>query len=81
MSAGPRTITIVLTDLPKGRGVTVMTDAGAPAIGQVCTQAQALAMDLLRTCKAQATSVQYGQASATLAGELVQTVAESAAQQ
>lgn len=65
------TITIVLTNLPKGRGVTVQTDAGAPAIGQVCNPAQALAMDLLRICKAQAEDVQYGQACATLAGDLV----------
>lgn len=77
MSTGPRTITIVLTDLPKGRGVTVVTDTGAPAIGQVCTPAQALAMDLLRTCKAQATSVQYGHASASLAGELAETKADA----
>lgn len=29
-----RTITIVIRDLPKGAGATVITDAGAPAIGQ-----------------------------------------------
>lgn len=65
------TITIVLTNLPKGRGVTVQTDAGAPAIGQVCNPAQALAMDLLRICKAQADAVHYGQPCATLAGDLL----------
>lgn len=65
------TITIVLTDLPKGRGVTAQTDAGAPCIGQPRTPAEALAMDLLRTCIARADSVQYGTLSATLAGELL----------
>ena len=65
------TITLVLTNLPKGMGVSVQTDAGAPSIGQQCTPAQALAMDLLRTCKAQANSVQYGQHTATLHGELM----------
>ena len=65
------TITIVLTNLPRGRGVTVQTDAGTPAIGQPTTPAQALAIDLLRLCAKQADSVHYGQASATLAGELV----------
>lgn len=65
------TLTIVLTDLPKGRGVTVQTDAGAPCVGQLRTPAEALAMDLLRTCGRQADSVQYGQASATLQGELM----------
>ena len=65
------TITIILTDLPKGRGVTVQTDSGAPCIGRTCTPAEALAMDLLRTCKAQASSVNYGQQSAALAGELL----------
>lgn len=69
------TITIVLTNLPKGQGVTVQTDSGAPAIGRQCNPAQALAMDLLRTCNAQATSVQYGQPAATLAGELLQAQA------
>lgn len=69
------TITIVLTNLPKGRGVTVQTDAGAPVIGKPTTPAEALAIDLLRTCKAQATSVQFGVATATLAGELVQAQA------
>jgi hypothetical protein len=64
-------ITIVLTDLPKGRGVTVQTDSGAPHIGHPCTPAEALAMDLLRICKAQADSVHYGQATAALAGELL----------
>lgn len=80
MSTGRRTITIVLQDLDKGRGCTVLTDAGAPAIGQPCTPAQSLAMDLLRVCNLQASSVQYGQSSATLAGELVQTVAAEHAQ-
>lgn len=65
------TLTIVLTDLPKGRGVTVQTNAGAPCIGQPRTPAESLAMDLLRLCKAQASSVQYGNLSATLAGELL----------
>lgn len=66
-----KTITIVLTDLPQGKGVTVQTDTGAPRIGQPCTPAESLAMDLLRTCKAQASAVQYGTPSATLAGELL----------
>ncbi|ABM37581.1 hypothetical protein [Polaromonas naphthalenivorans] len=73
------TITIVLTDLPKGRGVTVQTDAGVPCVGQPRTPAEALAMDLLRTCSRQADSVQYGLASATLQGELIQAQAAEAA--
>ena len=66
------TVTIVLTDLPKGQGVTVQTDSGAPSIGQQRTPAEALAMDLLRTCNRQADSVQYGQSSAALQSELTQ---------
>lgn len=69
------TVTIVLIDLPKGKGVTVQTDAGTPSIGQPRTPAEALAMDLLRTCNRQADSVQYGQASSALQGELVQAQA------
>jgi hypothetical protein len=69
------TVTIVLTDLPKGNGVTVQTDAGAPCIGQPLTQAEALAMDLLRLCNRQADSVQYGQASAALQGDLIRAQA------
>ena len=67
-----KTLTIVLTDLPKGRGVAVLTDAGAPCVGQSRTPAEALAMDLLRTCVRQADSVQYGNPGATLAGDLLQ---------
>ncbi|MDB5967140.1 MAG: hypothetical protein JWQ72_3640 [Polaromonas sp.] len=73
------TITIVLTDLPKGRGVTVQTDGAPPSIGHPLTPAQSLAMDLLRTCNAQASGVQYGNNSATLAGELVQAQLAAAA--
>lgn len=72
-----KTITIVLTDLEKGKGCAVITDAGAPCIGQQRTPAQSLAMDLLRTCKAQAVSVQYGQASATLASEPLRASAQA----
>ncbi|SFB96077.1 hypothetical protein SAMN05216344_10698 [Polaromonas sp. OV174] len=54
-----KTITIVLTDLPKGAGVAVITDADSPCIGQPRTPAQSLAMDLLRTCRAQANKVQH----------------------
>lgn len=68
------TITIVLIDLEKGKGCAVMTDAAPPTIGQPVTPAQALAMDLLRTCNLQATSVQYGQQTAVLAGELMQAL-------
>lgn len=67
-----KTITIVLIDLDKGKGCAVMTDAASPAIGQPVTPAQALAMDLLRTCNLQATNVQYGQQCASLAGQLQQ---------
>jgi hypothetical protein len=65
-----KTITIVLMDLEKGKGCAVITDTGAPRIGVPVTHAESLAMDLLRTCNLQATSVQYAQPSATLAGEL-----------
>lgn len=66
------TITIVLKDLPKGKGVTVQTDAGAPCVGQSRSPADSMAMDILRQLHRQAADIQYGQATATLAGELVQ---------
>jgi hypothetical protein len=69
------TVTIVLIDLPQGKGVAVQTDSGTPCIGQQRTPAEALAMDLLCTCNRQADRVQYGQASATLQGELIQAQA------
>lgn len=69
-----KTITIVLLDLPKGKGCAVMTDAAPPAIGQPVTPAEALAMDLLRLCNQRANSVQYGQQTATLAGDLMQAI-------
>lgn len=64
------TITIVITDLPKGKGCSVLTDAGAPAVGQPRTPAQELAAGLLRTCQLQASCISFGAAPATLAGEL-----------
>ena len=64
------TITIVLTDLPRGRLVTVQTNGPPPRTG-FFTPAEALSMDLLRICQARASEVQYGNASAWLAGELV----------
>jgi hypothetical protein len=75
-----KTITIVLMDLERGKGCAVITDSAPPRIGQPNTPAESLAIDLLRICKLQANSVQYGQASATLAGELAQTLAGSKAQ-
>lgn len=66
-----RTITIVIRDLPKGAGATVITDAGAPAIGQQRSPAEDLAAKVLRICAAQGQGMQYGSASAALAGELV----------
>ena len=71
-------LTIVLTDLPKGQGVTVQTNAGAPCIGQPRTPAEALTMDLLRLCNRQAHSVQYGNANTALSGELVKAHSEAA---
>lgn len=53
-------ITITITDAPAGRGAVVVTDGDPPAIGRTLTPAQALAMDLLRTCKSQAMDVRYG---------------------
>lgn len=53
-------ITITISDAPGGRGAIVRTDGEPPAIGRTLTPAQALAMDLLRTCKSQALEVQYG---------------------
>ena len=35
------TVTIVLTDLPKGKGVAVQTDSGTPCVGQPRTPADA----------------------------------------
>ena len=53
-------ITITLIDMPDGRAPLAVTDGDAPAVGRTLTPAQALAMDLLRTCKAQAREVRYG---------------------
>lgn len=53
-------ITITITDLPGGSGASVATDSERPAVGRMCTPAQALAMDLLRTCGNQAKDVRYG---------------------
>lgn len=69
------TITIVLRDLPKGQGCAVLTDSAPPSIGHPRTDAQDLANRLLRLCASQAATTQYGTASATLAGELVQAQA------
>jgi len=69
------TITIVIRTLPKGKGCAVQTDSAPPAIGQPRTDAQELANKLLRICASQAATTQYGTASATLAGELVQAQA------
>ncbi len=69
------TLTIVLTDLPKGKGVTVQTDAGVPCIGQPRTPAEALAMDLLRTCNRQADSVQYDQGGVAVYNHFIRTQA------
>ena len=73
------TITIVLTDLPQGQGVTVQTDSAAPCVGQQRSPAEALAMDLLRTCNKQAAGVQYGQQIVSLAGDLLQARAKEQA--
>lgn len=54
------TITITISDAPGGRGAVVATDGDKPAIGRACSPAQALAMDLLRTCNQQAREVRYG---------------------
>lgn len=69
------TITIVITDLPKGKGCTVQTNSAAPAIGRPLTPAEAVSMDLLRICAARTCGVQYGTTSAALAGELVRAQA------
>ena len=61
------TITIILTDLPKGRGVSVRTSGSAPVLGQQRTPAEALAMDLHRICHQQANTLQYEQLGACLA--------------
>lgn len=66
-----RTITIVIRDLPKGAGATVITDAGAPAIGQQRSPAEELATKVLRICASHSQGMQYGDVSAALAGELV----------
>ena len=52
-------ITLSLIDVP-GVGISVRTDASPPAVGQPLTPATALALDLLRLCKAQASDVRYG---------------------
>lgn len=64
-------ITIVLEDLPRGAGCTVQTDAHAPTVGRQYTPAQLLANSLLRACVQSAEGVQFGNGSASLAGELL----------
>lgn len=66
-------ITIVIEDQPAGRGgrVVAQTDAAAPGIGQQYTPAQGVANTLLRALALQVSDVQYGNASASLAGELL----------
>lgn len=54
------TITITISDTPDRRGALVVTDGEPPAIGRALSQAEALAMDLLRTCRNQAREVRYG---------------------
>jgi hypothetical protein len=73
------TITIVIKDLPKGRGFTVQTDAAAPCVGQPRSMADSAVMDILRQMQRQATDVQYGTASAALAGELLDARTSDAA--
>jgi len=53
-------ITITIRDLPGGRGAVVMSDSARPAIGRALSPAESLALDLLRTCQAQAREVRYG---------------------
>lgn len=51
-------ITITISDTRDG--AVVATDGDRPAIGRPLSPAQALAMDLLRTCKQQAHEVRFG---------------------
>lgn len=53
------TINIMLTDASDGQAAIAETTAEPPSIGAKLTPAQALAVDLLRTCKAQAREVRY----------------------
>ena len=52
-------ITITLIDGPHGT-VSACTDAAPPQVGQGITPAEALALDLLRTCHKQAYQVLHG---------------------
>lgn len=54
------TITITITDQPYGRAAIASTNGERPALGRALSPAQALAMDLLRTCERQAQEVRYG---------------------
>ena len=65
------TITIIITDLPKGRGCTVQTDGSPPSIGKPLTPAEALFTDVARICGKQSAGVQYCNPAATLAGDLL----------
>jgi hypothetical protein len=51
---------VVMTDTDSRTGVSVLTDAPAPAVGQLRNQAETLAMELLRICNMKAGSVVYG---------------------
>lgn len=65
-------ITIVIEDQPSGRGrVVAQTDSAAPGLGQQYTPAQHVANVMLRSLALQTDDLQYGNASASLAGELL----------
>jgi len=53
------TITITLSDAADGKAAVVETTAAPPAVGAPLTPSQALAVDALRVCKAQAREVRY----------------------
>lgn len=59
-------ITILINDTDQ-RTVVVSTNEYAPAVGRSLTAAEALAMDLLRTCQHQADQVSYLDKSANIA--------------
>jgi len=67
-----KSITIVIMEMDDGK-CAVITDAGPPSVGAKSSPAYSVATDCLRICKAQANSVQYGQNTASLSGELAIT--------
>lgn len=70
-------VTIVITDTPRGYDCTVVTNAAAPTVGVQRTPAQELGAKLLQICHRQAALTTYGNDCAAMVGEMVRAEAEA----